>query len=822
MLTEQWFLAVAETGGIADPSGLSTLTDWVPAKVPGTAAEALRDAGRYDPENPTSLHDKDIWYVTEFSADAPGPRILRFDGLATIAEVYLNGEKILESRNMFLGHEVPVGLQTENRLVICFRALQPGLDEKGPRARWRPQLATSQGLRLVRTTLLGHMPGWCPDVHAVGPYRPISLVDTSTPRVKAREIEATVDGGGNGILTVSVELEGVIGAPVLECCGTRADMMRGDDGRWAATLSIPGIKPWIPHTHGDPALHDVRILCGETVLDLGRTGFRTIDVDRGTDGKGFGLVVNGVPVFCRGAVWTSADILRLPGDRESYRPWLELARDAGMNMIRIGGTMTYETRDFFELCDELGLLVWQDFQFANYDYPVKDEAFVETVDAEARYQLGVSQGCPSLAVLCGGSEIYQQGAMMGLPESRWKGPLSEEILPAISRDRRPDVAYVPNSPCEGALPFSPNAGIAHYYGVGAYQLPLEDARRAEVRFAAECLAFSNVPQAETLAARLPVKPGHDPRWKARVPRDRGGGWDFEDVRDHYFTELYGLDPAAVRYGDPDRYLDLSRALTGEVMTATFAEWRRGRSSCRGALVWTFQDLLPGAGWGIVDSCGVPKPAYYALKRSFSPVQVAVTDEGTNGLSVHVLNETPETRSLVLTLACLRDGNVPVVSGRRDMELAPREAREIAATDLFGAFFDVTYAYRFGPPAHDVTVARLIDPVTEEVISEAFHFPQGYPQARLPLEVEGTLEKMDEGDWTLRLEAGRFAQSVHLDVPGFRVSDDWFHLAPGAHKRVRLIAHERGDAHPEPNIQLAAVNATTRASFKATAGDEVRN
>ena len=487
-----------------------------------------------------------------------------------------------------------------------------------------------------------------------------------------------------------------------------------------------------------------------------------------------------------------------------------------MNMLRIGGAMTYETRDFFEICDELGILVWQDFQFANYDYPVKDPAFVETVRAEAHYQLGKIQGCPSLAVLCGGSEIYQQGSMMGLPESRWKGPLTEEILAGEAETCRPDVHYVANSPCEGALPFSPNAGIAHYYGVGAYMRPLEDARRANVRFAAECLAFSNVPEQATLDAHLPAQPGHDPRWKARVPRDRGVGWDFEDVRDHYLRDLTGLDPAGLRYGDPERYLNLSRTVTGSVMETTFGEWRRNGSSCNGALVWTFQDLEPGAGWGVVDATGTPKPAYYALKRAFRPLQVLLTDEGTNGLDVHLINETPEEQAVTLVITCLRDGRVPVVSGNRDLTLAPHSKMTVPATDLFGAFFDTTYAYRFGPSAHDVTVARLIVKENDTVLADAYHFPQGLPQSRAPLEVKVEAEQVNESQWHLHLNTEAFLQSVHLEVPSLSTSDNWFHLAPGATKTILLSKTSDSQDAVKCRGVIAALNGTGQITFGAQA------
>jgi len=146
-LTEGWQLKLTEAG------------DWIPAVVPGTAAQALQTAGRWSLEQPTPLHDKDIWYRTRFAGT--GRRTLRFEGLATIAEVFLNGVQILASDNMYLVHEVDVDTTGDNELLIAFRSLDKELaSRKGPRARWRTKIIENNALRLVRTTLLGHMTGW--------------------------------------------------------------------------------------------------------------------------------------------------------------------------------------------------------------------------------------------------------------------------------------------------------------------------------------------------------------------------------------------------------------------------------------------------------------------------------------------------------------------------------------------------------------------------------------------------------------------------------------------------------------------------------------
>lgn len=798
-----WQMAIMPAGSATTPGELAGHLAWLAAPVPGTAAGALAADGRWSFDQPVALHDKDVW--CRASIQGHGRETLRFDGLATLAEVWLDDDRILVSDSMFLAHEVEVTLSGAHALTIAFRAIASKASASRPRPRWRSAMIAGDGLRHLRTTLLGHMPGWCPPVDIVGPWRPISRVrHTADLRIQSVDLCAERIGEG-GVVRVSLDLAGAEdGAPaILSCAGAEARLRRGSSGRLEGELHLADVDPWMPNGYGAQPLYPVRARIGEAVLDLGRVGFRTLAVDRGPDGKGFGLVVNGQAVFCRGACWTPLDIVTLNASPDALREALTQLRDAGFTMLRVSGVTVYETDAFYALCDELGLLVWQDFMFANLDYPVADPAFAASVAEEARQFLSRTQASPSIAVLCGGSEIAQQAAMLGYPPEAWSGPLTGEILPAAVAALRPDVPYVEGSPWGGDLPFAADEGVTHYYGVGAYRRPLEDARRAHVRFASECLAFANVPESVTLDRHLPVPAVHDPRWKARTPRDVGAAWDFEDVRDHYLGLLYGVDPTRLRAEDPERYLALSRATTAEVMEATFAEWRRPGSPTRGGLVWFLRDLWPGAGWGVIDATGEPKSAFWALKRAFRPVQLTMTDEGVNGLALHLVNDTPRPVDAILRFACLRDGATPVARGERAVTLSPGSGQTLSSAALLGSFFDVTYAYRFGPPAHDSCVATLADAATGRVLAEAFHFPQGRGAARVPVALSVQVDR-DRDGWSLLVAADRLAQSVHIVDDAFSPDDNWFHLPPGRDKRIRL--RPRGAADATPAGRVTAVNA----------------
>jgi beta-mannosidase len=817
-LDQGWELSRAEAGG--DP---------IPAAVPGTAAGALRDAGLWAPGDPLDFDAEDWWFRTRFARPAGdgGQILLELDGIATVAEVLLNGETLFESESMFARHSVDVTarIADENELVIHCKALAPLLRERRrPRARWRTRVVAEQNLRFFRTAMLGRAPGFAPGPAAVGPWRPVRLRVRNGFALDAVRLRSALEGD-LGIVDVSAEVRDLGSSPdsielqLSGPTGTHQAVLALEDGRVAGRVEVPDAVKWWPHTHGDPQLYEASLVAGDRTIPAGRIGFRSIAAGAAghdIEADGLDLHVNGVRVFARGAVWTPVDAVGLAAPHDELRDALATMRDGGMNVVRVVGTGAYESHAFHELCDELGLLVWQDLMFANFDYPFADDAFRATVEAEVAATLAELARHPSLAVLCGNSEVEQQAAMLGLEPDGVRGEVFGEMIPHAIADAGIDAAYVPSAPCGGSLAFRTNRGVANYFGVGAYLRPLADARAADVRFASECLAFSNVPDeagVERVFGDGPPAPGHHPRWKAGVPRDAGAGWDFEDVRDHYLRELYGLDPVELRWSDPERYLELGRAVTGEVMAEVFGEWRRAGSRCGGAIVLWQRDLVAGPGWGLVDELGHPKAAYHHLRRALAPVSVWTTDEGLNGVNAHVANDHPEPLAATLRVAVYR-GEHRLEEAIEELELAPHETVERELEALLGRFFDLSWAYRFGPPAQDLVVVSL-ENVEREPLSQAFRFPAGRPLAPVSAADLGlTATLAGEADPQLRIAAKGFAYGVRIHAPGFAPSDDAFSIEPGGQRILSLSPHEPGAAPGEVAITALHLSGRVRAATDA--------
>lgn len=802
-LDSGWELAHAPPGSALAPDAASRSLDWKPIGALATVAAALRSLGEWSLDEPARRFDaQDWWYRIRFVAPerATGARaVLGMDGLATVADAWLNGELLVHSENMFHAHEFDVTsrLAASNELLLHFHSLDALLAQKRPRPRWRAPMVENQQLRWFRTTLLGRTPGWSPPAAVVGPWRPIWIESRIGFEVRDWNAEVTIQGA-DGIIDASCRISGTRGAApvrvelVAERSGTahRAPLQaQAGTNAHVGKLKVPGAQLWWPHTHGEPALYALRLEIHDgtsqqpQLVELGWTGFRTIDVD--TREGDFAVSVNGERVFCRGACWTPPDCVSFECDDERAEATVAQARDAGMNMLRVGGTMVYESNAFLDACDRHGMLLWQDLMFANMDYPEGDAVFDASVAREAQEQLRRLSGRPCLTVICGNSEGEQQAAMWGAARERWSPTLFHETLAKIAASLAPQAIYWPSSAHGGAFPHQGDSGTTSYYGVGAYRRPLTDARRAAIRFASECLAFANVPEDSTLDALGPSLKVHQPQWKARVPRDLGAGWDFDDVRDHYLAEIFGVAPLDLRYADHERYLRASRAASGEAMAAAFREWRRKDSSCRGALIWFLRDLWPGAGWGVVDSNGTPKSTYYFLRRLLQPRALLLTDEGTNGLHAHLVNETAEPIEGSLEVALFRASETPVGHAREAVRLAPRESRTLAVGSLFESFMDLTYAYRFGPPGCDVVVATLTDPNGAQIARD-FYFPLGHTLATEPdVGFSAAIEKLNESEYELALTARRTARFVTIHVENYDVSEQYFHLAPAIPHRVRL-------------------------------------
>ncbi|KAB7757686.1 glycosyl hydrolase 2 galactose-binding domain-containing protein [Mycolicibacterium mucogenicum] len=767
----RWQMLRRDPGSVAGPGELTD--NWAAAPtldIPATVATAF--VGNPD--------DHDWWYRTTLTTEHAAS--IEFEGLTFPATVFLDGSPVADCESMFL----PLRIECDagdHELVIRFASLNHWLKTRRPRGRWRSTLVGAPGLRWARTTLIGRAPVYGNLPAPVGIWRPVTAVTAQTRTDVVTKVDGNVItvAGTSGARTIRLTVVDPAGRQIAD--DTTAPTQRG----FRFNVAVPSPLLWWPNGYGPQHVYRVRLEADGVEVADRPVGFRTLSVAA----DGFRISVNGTAIFCRGVTWSPPDPIRAFADPDQIRDQVRTFAAAGATMVRVVGGLLFEQAEFWEACAEAGLLVWQDAMLATFDPPVEQNELI------ARELISVLQGVsgnPALAVVSGGSETLQQPEMLGLSHDESVMEVLESVLGAAVAEHS-DAHYVRASPSAppgtADLAIRPDTGIAHWYGVGGYLRPIADVRSAGIRFAAESLAFANPPVSDYIERHFgsAAVAGHHPDWKAGVPRDRGSSWDFEDVRDFYAHEVFGEGLLAVRRTDPERYLQLGRLAVATAMRECFAYWRRADSGCGGALVLSGRDTVPGAGWGLLDSDGGAKPALAVLARTWAPVAVLLSDEGLAGVRIDVYNDTDAELRGELTLTATNSVGV-AVDVTRPITVPPASSTAFVDTELSGQFRDLSQAYQFGPPTADAVQARVTFDGRPTVYDVLVVNPAGRQAASL---LTATASPVSEGIWVLELVSEVALRYIEIEISGWLVSDNYFHVAARLPRQITLTRQSGGES-----------------------------
>lgn len=809
-----WHLASTE------PDATPATSDWIPIPAARTV-NALLCEGELDVLPRQAVNqpgERDWWYRLDLPEERPDQAVLRLANLATLFDVWFDDQPVFSGSNSFITDYLPVPASAR-QLTLRFRSLASVLSTRKPRPQWKTGLVNNN-LRWYRTSLLGHTvwSGW---QWAIGPCQPLEWLNETQawldqwslcPRVQGDDCQVSARPPEDTAFTPH-------GQQLTLQLGDAAPVTLSCDGE---TLSFGDLPRWQVHSQGTPHRHPVTLALweGDRCLAERRVqlGFRELTVSLSEQAPSFHI--NQQRLFMRGACWSHSNLAGFEFDADKARRILTAARDAGMTMLRIGGTMQYEADAFYDLCDELGVLVWQDAAFANMDYPHDDPDWLASASAELHQQARRLSQYAAVVAWCGNSEVEQQAAMLGQPRERWRNPWFAEHLPALLRDANPDWPYWPSTPCDGALPFHTDTGLAHYFGLGAYRRDEQDLQLSQVRFTPECLGHSHLPDDTFTARHFGATPPltHTPAWKAGVPRDAGCGWDFEDIRDHYLRQYFHCDPVQLRSADPAGYAQRSRLLTGYLLSQAFHLWRSDASPCQGALVWWLNDLVPGAGWGLFDSDGGAKPALHGVATAWQAVQVSLVPQGLNGHSLSCINESPAAIDARVTVTLLHTGRGNTLEHEQEVTLAPYSNTLTSLDSVLGGFQDTTASYHFGAEPWDVIAVSLCGE-NDVLLSQHCHFPTGlnlpveYDRDRLGLSCDITHEGDDV--WLI-LRAERFVYFAEFTLTGWQAERQGLHLLPGQVQRVRLIPDAPGQTRLRGHLSALNLASTVRLAAEVDA------
>lgn len=678
------------------------LADWYPATVPGVVhTDLLQNKIIEDPffrlnERGLQWIDKEDWvYETCFTLAADMMRKenmeLVFEGLDTYADVYLNDECILKADNMFRRWSIPVRqyIREENNILKVYFHSPVKIDvPKWDALPYQYPASNDQsengGLFNKKISIFARKAGyhygwdWGPRLVTSGIWRPVYIRAWSDLRINDVFIEQKEVGAGRAVIAGHVELDadkdmdGVLVTITDETTGRvlgewQADLKRGTN-RVTVDFVLHKPKLWWSNGLGEPFLYRFRtdIIAGGELLDskTERVGIRSLKVvhqpDR--DGHTFYIELNGRPVFAKGANYIPSDNFLPRVTPENYKRTILDAAGVNMNMLRVWGGGIYENDVFYDLCDEYGIMIWQDFMFACSMYPAEG-ALLDNIRQEAVDNVKRLRNHACIALWCGNNEC--QDAWLGWG---WKREIERQnkeyadkiwaqyrqqyhvTLPGVVREYAPGTFYWPSSPFafEGEMSGTTD-GDRHYWSVWHGKAPISDYDSEKSRFFSE-YGFQSFPEFESVKRYAPYPEDWDICSEVMMSHQRGG--------DHAngLIETYLLNEYK-KPRDFRAFLYMNHVLQGDAIKTAIESHRRQMPYNMGTLFWQHNDCWPVASWASRDYYGRWKAQHYYVRKAYDDILISPVVEG-DDLKVYAVSDRLENTSGRLQLqVCQFDGTV---------------------------------------------------------------------------------------------------------------------------------------------------------------------
>ncbi|HYJ86773.1 MAG TPA: glycoside hydrolase family 2 protein [Pyrinomonadaceae bacterium] len=713
---------------------------------------------------------------------------LIFEGLDTYANVFLNDKPLLDADNMFRTWRTDSKRLLRagtNTLRIRFRS---PINEVLPiMAKMNYQLpaGNDQGEKTSpHTRKAPYQFGWDwgPRFVTSGIWRPVYLEAWNNARLEDLHILQSHVTADAARLTAEIEIVANINASATivvdnitskSVAAKRTVTLAPGVNRVSLDFVIPRPALWWPNGLGAQPLYSfkARLLIDGKSIDskTTRTGVRSVELRQKQDesGKSFTFVINGVPIFAKGANWIPADSFPTRITQARYRQLLESVRDTNMNMVRVWGGGIYEHDDFYELSDEMGILVWQDFMFGCSLYP-GDQPFLDNVRQEAIDNVKRLRNHPSIVIWVGNNEIesgwFHWGWKDQFPAKLWDDYLKlfYGVLPEVCASLDPSRPYWPASPSSNleADPDSQKMGDSHYWQVWHASLPFSEYTKQRPRFMSE-YGFQSLPQLETVNSYT-VPADHDiesPVMMAHQRHPRGNPL----IREYMLREYSAPK-------DFESFLYVSQVLQAEGIKIGAEHLRRIMPHNMGSLYWQLNDTWPAASWSSIDYTGRWKALQYYARRFYNQILVSPREENGN-LDVFVVSDRLQPASAQLNVSLLDFEGNTLWARRQDIEIAPLSSRSYSTIPLKTVLA--------GRNAKEVFLLTEVL-VDGKPVSTNKHFFGAYKELSMPRpQINFEVIPVRDG-FKVTLSADKFARAVYLSAPNHKgfFTDNYFDLIPG--------------------------------------------